>query len=153
MTTFHEVGDGGVITYATWIRVLLVLVPVTCIAIALALSRVRPRWLGPILAAVVAIVSGVTVPGLFLRRVTLTPTRVEERTGSWWAPHVDGFDVDAVDYIVVRRKQVGDRRVIHWSLHGLDGLSREIDPGDLWAHNSDVVADYLEDRGVLVRFE
>lgn len=90
-------------------------------------------------------------PMMALDRVVLTKSAITQTTGFWFAPTVKGFAFQGVDRIVIApvRERRGERTESHWFIHR-DNQVQEIDPGDLWDHNTDTIVPWIRECGIRI---
>lgn len=140
-----------------WIVGIPAVLALACLAGALLLlrlkdRRLRPLALGPL--ALALLLGGCCAPVLYHDRVVVGPTRIEQTTGFWWSPTVKGFDYADVEVVRIVDKPVGvpgrERVQPVWEVHRKDGRVVDIDPGDLWEHNTDAIVPLLREKGVRV---
>jgi hypothetical protein len=133
-----------------------VLIPVVVSLVLVAVGWLSPRMGIPgryrwRLVALGVFAGILFAPMMYLDRVVVSPTGIVQRTGFWFMPTVKGFAYDDVRFVRVTTERVGPKRRLEtiWQVHYLDGSTEDIDPGDLWANNSDTIIPLLQDRGVV----
>lgn len=94
---------------------------------------------------------GLFAPMMWLDRVVLDEQKLEQTTGFWFAPTVKGFEYDEVTSVTITTEITpkGLENDI-WLVHYQDGRRERIDPGDLWAMNTDEIVPRLEQEGIVV---
>jgi hypothetical protein len=150
----READGQTTIRFAAWVQALIVTVPlVLLVGVALFLRRGAAEQVKPwgLFAVLCAVAVGV-VPGICLDTVTITPWRITQRTGFWFLPNEKGFayagvgEVSIVDHTLPTRRGLRTER--HWIVRYRNGTTEDIDPGDLWDNNEDLVVRKLEAYGV-----
>lgn len=147
-----EAGDVTTVRFSRGVRLLLILIPAAAAFLALGLMLVpAARFGAKVVLGLVAFVSLTVLPGIYLDTVTVTPTRVEQRTGFWWSRTVKGFNYGDVESVTLAQQPVrrGGLEGV-WLIRRRDGTTAEIDPGDLWDNNTPAIVEKL--RGFGVRF-
>ncbi len=92
---------------------------------------------------------GIVLPNMALDRVVVTPKRIEQRTGFWFAPMTKGFDYGDVESVRIAHGVTGGRRRGKlWYVRHLNGKVEPINPGDLWESNTQEIVPLLEGYGV-----
>jgi hypothetical protein len=88
---------------------------------------------------------------LFLDRVVVTSEGITQTTGFWFAPTVKGFRFAETESVRIKTERT--RRGLPndiWWVHKHDGTVQRLDPGDLWASNTDRFVPVLEQRNIPV---
>ena len=134
--------------------VLISLIPAGIATILLALGwyvgRKAPD-LGVIVMFIAALFGVVFGPMLFLDRVVVDETRIEQTTGFWFDPTVKGFDFDDLSRIVITTgRDLKGREIEIWVAEYNRRESVQIDPGDLWATNGSRIVSFLRSNGISV---
>ena len=88
-------------------------------------------------------------PGLFMDRVIVDKTRIEQFTGFWFSQTRKGFPFDGLKRVRITTGQDLKGRVIEiWVAEYASKPNVEIDPGDLWESHGVSIADYLRGLGI-----
>jgi hypothetical protein len=121
-------------------------------AVAVLLLWKRKLLVLALLASGLAVFSGVLLaPMLALDRVVLDDEKLEQTTGFWFAPTVQGFrfaDVDSIEIGTAHNDRNWEYEV--WIVKGKNGKVRRIDPGDLWELNGPDIIARLRTKGIQV---
>lgn len=143
-----------VFTIPGWIVAIPTLLAVVAAVVALALlAQKKKKTLRPLAViplGVAALLGGCCAPTLYNDQVTVTDTKVEQRTGFWFAPNVKGFSYKGVKSVQILDRPTGPkgRLAESWEVHYADGRVHVIDPGDLWEVNGAEIRALCEKRGV-----
>ena len=149
----EESPERTVIRFDALSRVVMIAVPAAVIAAATALAyRFRAaRIPAGIVIFCTAGLGGLLVPGMYLDAVVITPTEIDQPRGFWFERSPRGFRYADVRSVSIRDVREGEATIRVWTLRRKDGTTRELDPGDLWNFNEDLVVRKL--RGYGVAFE
>ena len=146
----EESADRTVIRFSGPSRLAIVLVPACLMAVGGALCCVRAtRVVGALGLAGTALLGATILPGMYLDSVVITPTEITQKTGLWFAPTVKTVryaDVRSISIRTVQKRKGPDARL--WVARRTDGTVQEIDPGDLWEFNEELVVRKLSGYGV-----
>jgi hypothetical protein len=145
----------GAVVFRLPLVIVLIPVAVALVLVGLSILGFR-KGAHPILGIIPLVIALVPAllfaPAMYLDRVEVSPDRIEQTTGFFFAPNRKGFEFQDVDY--VRMKQAPDMRNrmrTLWEIHERKGTTRDIDPGDLWEMNSQQIEDLLTKHGVRFR--
>jgi hypothetical protein len=146
-----EEGETTRIAFDQTTRVWLIGVPLALVLAGGVLAIFRStRVAGLVSAALIALLAVLIVPGVLMDEVTITPDSIYQRTGFWFSPTVKGFEFAEVKRVVITDKIVRDHKQEIWELQLTNGVIRDLDPGDLWEHNTPAI---LSKLGTRVLFE
>jgi hypothetical protein len=113
--------------------------------------RPKQRAKGILFTVVAGFFAVAILHAMWHDRVVLTPTGAEQTVAHlWFSPTVKRIRYAAVDYIAIREIQGRRFRQRVWFVHLIDGTLEEIDFGDLWENNEDLIVEKL--RGYRVQF-
>jgi len=131
-------------------------VPVGIVTICALIGAVWRSGTAWIIGAIVAVFATLIVPGICMDTLEITPQRITQTTGFWFAPTVKGFAYEQVSAVRQewrreRSGRSGTRNNLYWIVEYRDGRTEEIDLGDLWENNRDVAIPRLQQYGVSFR--
>ena len=94
---------------------------------------------------------GIIGPTIALDTVIVTKKSIYQKTGFWFHPTFKGFDFAGVDHIEIGavRQRRGEPAQDHWFVYRGSKI-QEIDPGDLWANNSDTIVPWIRQLGIKI---
>jgi hypothetical protein len=147
----HTEGPVLTLRFAPLTLALVVAVPALALVAGGVLARSpRSRRVGVRLALLAGAAGVLVVPGILMDTVTVTPERVEQRTGFWFKPNVKGFRFGDVERIRLVRKRTGKHVQVIWELARRDGRVVDLDPGDLWEHGTAEILPRVRAAGIPV---
>ena len=141
----EEVGGTITLSYAHGFVFIVGVVSLVALAVGiLLLSRPQSGRFGRGLTFFGGLFGLVGVPAMWSERVVITPTEIRQESVFW---HL-GFRYSDVASIAIREVKSGRSYSRVWFITRTDGGQGEIDPGDLWDKNQDLVVDRLRRFGV-----
>jgi hypothetical protein len=149
----YRIEEEGTTTTLRFSQELLLGMTVLCVGIVLAFGwwvmRPQPqRQKGIAVTVVAGFVCGAILSGMWQDRIVITPTEAVQPIGFWFAPAVKRIRYAAVESIsiweVPRR---GHRRRV-WFVRRIGGTVEEIEFGDLWVNNEELIVQKLRGYGV-----
>lgn len=131
----------------------IALVPVAIAASVLLLGVLLfvkvSKVLGLLIAAFGLFFGALFGPMLLMDKVVVDDHRIRQHTGFWFDQTVKGFDFDGIERVTITTGRDMKGRVIEvWVAEYAGGPSIEVDPGDLWETNGDIIAKHLSTRGI-----
>jgi hypothetical protein len=92
-------------------------------------------------------------PMLLMDRVIVDDHHIQQKTGFWFDQTVKGFDFDGIQRITIATgRDMKNRKIEVWVAEYKSGVSVQVDPGDLWESNGEIIAKHLKGLGIeLVR--
>jgi len=125
------------------------LIPVAIAAVALLAGVILflklSRILGLLIGALGILFGALFGPMLLMDRVVVDDRHIRQYTGFWFDQTEKGFDFDGIERVVITTgRDLKGREIEIWIAEYADGPSIEIDPGDLWETNGDLIAAHLK---------
>ena len=111
------------------------------------------RYVAPGLGVVVSVVGvffGLLFgPMLFMDRVLVDDTRIEQSTGFWFSQTKKGFHFDDLKRVrITTGRDLKGREIELWVAEYESKPPVEIDPGDLWESHGASIVDHLQALGI-----
>jgi len=148
----EESAEKTVIRFSPMSRLAMIAVPLFLLLVGFILCLFRATRVAGLLGICATVLLGVLVlPGMYMDTVVITPTGITQTTGLWFSPTVKGFQYADVRSVSILKVQKQRRTARIWVVQYNNGTTEEIDPGDLWEFNEELVVKKL--RGFGVKFE
>lgn len=132
---------------------LIALIPVGIALVILLVGVALWRYVAPgpgVIVSGFGILFGILFgPMLFMDRVMVDKTHIEQATGFWFSQTRKGFPFDGLRRVSITTGQdLKGREIEIWVAEYESKPTVEIDPGDLWESHGVSIGDYLRGLGI-----
>ena len=134
----------------------IVAIPVAVLVVSLGAALFfyrKKKYRFVVISFIFSLLAGlVFAPSMYLDRVIVSPTSIQQKTGFWWNQTIKQLVYEEISRVRITTKPTGRKGRMEeiWEITYKDGRMRDFDPGDLWEANGASVIEALRRHGIEV---